>query len=319
MIRVGLITTVAPERCGLRVYAEELVKHGSREDVSFELIGRPFDGESIITRCQNADIIHVLHVWALFGAFTARHVHKLKAMGKKTVCTFNDSMTENRSEFTLAFDRVVVHQPTGDGFTCIYHGVPIRELNPSGSMSDFIGTSGFPFEFKNYPLAARLARAVGMKLYANLPVSQHVDARTTIEAISRECPGSLVQTNFPPHDEIIGILSNCAFSLFPYRHETTGIGGSARVGIGAQRPVVISNVIRFADLLQEEFRDEFYVIPSAYPTFEESLPVVQQVVHDIQHKQEKIPIKTLKAMSWKESAAEYVALYRELYAKELND
>lgn len=314
MIRVGMITTTAPERCGLRVYSEELVRNARLDnpDIEFHFIGRPFDG-SVIDRCADVEIVHVQHVNNLFGGFTLDHILQLKALGKKTICTYHDSTTDNRSQFTLAFDRVVVHQPTSDGFDYIYHGVPWRNLNPLGMYRDFIGTSGFPIPFKNYPLAAKLAREVGMKLYAILPDSPHGDVNQVTEQIMRECPGSVVDRSFPDHQEIISILSECSFTLFPYRHETTGVGGSMRVGIGAQRPVVISNVIRFADVLHEErFRNEFYIIDSAYPTFEQALPVVKQCATDVATGFERIPKLTLEKMSWRASANKYAQIYREL-------
>lgn len=319
MIKVGLVTTTEPEHCGIRVYGEDLVTHAAIDnpDVVFTMIGRPFDGPSILERANkhNVEIIHVNHVDSLFGCLTTHDVLEMKKSGFATMCTLHDSLTDNRGDFTNAFDRVVVHQATDDGFKRINFGIPYLKKGYSvrRKRSDFIGTSGFPLGFKNYPLAAKLAHAVGMKLLAFMPLSQYGDASAIEREIKREDPHAEVHIGFPPHCEIVKELAECAFTLFPYNHANTGIGGSARVGIGAQRPVVISNVVRFADILSDErYRDEFYVIPSSYPTFEQSLPVVQKVIDDIALRKEKIPFHTLNDMNWRKSANAYVALYREL-------
>ncbi len=312
MIKVGLITTWAPERCGVRTYGEELVRRAD-PDIEYTVISRPFD-RSVISRTAHCDVVHILHVNALYPEITVEVINELKAAGKKTVCTFNDSTSENRSVFTVAFDKTVVHQPTSDGFEYIYHGIPTKELKPfDNSLTEFVGTSGFPMGFKNYPLAAKLAQAVGMKLYAILPESQHADVKTVIRDIQRECPGSIIDTGFPSHDEVLDKLSQCAFLLYPYSHTGTGIGGSARMGMAAGRPVVISNVVRFADILAEEkYAKEFYIIQDPYPTFDTAIHTVRQVVQDMQNGTARVPKKTVEDMSWEVVSKKYYQLYRGL-------
>jgi len=316
-MRVGIVTTIAPERCGVRTYAEEIVKNSKRDnpDIEFKLIGRPFDGNSIIERSEDCDVIHVLHVHSLFGQLHPEHIVRLKSMGKKTVCTYNDCTGDNRSEFTMAFDRVTVHQPTSDGFQYLKHGIPwIEHPDPyTGIYKDYVGTAGFPIGFKNYPLAAELARAVGLKLCAFMPASEHADAAAVERQVLRNCPGSIVITDFVEHEAVVKDLAQCAFTLFPYLHTGTGVGGSVRMGIGAQRPVVISKIIRFADILHEaKYRDEFYIINDAYPNFHNSIGVVEEVMRDLSDGRARIPVQTLKDMSWQQSAMEYVKIYRDL-------
>ena len=316
-MKVGIVSTHAPERCGLRVYTEELMYSATENnrDIDFDIIGRPFDS-SVVDRAQGFDIVHVMHVGNLFGAFSTDQVLALKSRGIKTVCTWHESSeTGNRNPYTEAFDRVVVHELTNDGFDIIYHGVPevIMPIRRELHLYDYVGTSGFPLPFKNYPLAARLAAAVGKKLYAFLPESNHGDVHAVEAEIQNYCPGSIVAKQFAPHAEIVRTLSHCAFTLFPYSHTNTGIGGSMRVGIGAMRPVIISDVIRFRDVLSNPgFSSEFYVIPSANPTFENSIETVMQCAKDVARCEARIPVKTLSAMSWSRSASHYVEIYRGL-------
>lgn len=312
MIKVGLITTWAPERCGVRTYGEELVRR-AEADIEYTVLGRPFNA-SLFDRAADCDIVHILHVNALYPDITVEFINRWKSLGKKTICTFNDSTSENRSVFTVAFDKVVVHQPTSDGFEYIFHGIPVKELKPySGEMKDYIGTSGFPIGFKNYPLAARLAKAVGMKLYAILPESSHANVSAVAGEIQRYCPGSIIDTGFPSHDEVLDKLSQCAFLLYPYAHTGTGIGGSARMGMAAGRPVVISKVVRFADILADEkYAKEFYIIENPYPCFETSISTVHQVINDLALGTARVPTKTVEDMNWDTVSKRYYKLYRDV-------
>lgn len=317
MTTVALITTTAPERCGIRTYAEEICRHieNGNGSIRFRLIGRPFTAESVLARTEGADIVHILHVHSLYPEITTQVIQKMKARGQKTICTYNDSTSMNRGEFTAAFDRTIVHQPTSDGFQLIYHGIPeIAMPKPyTGKFDGYIGTSGFPIAFKQYPLAAKLAHAVGKKLYAILPESQHADVNPVIAEITRNCPGSIVDISFPEHDKVLDQLAQCCFTLYPYSHAGTGIGGSARMGMATGRPVVISQVVRFADILADDkYSREFYIIPSGYPTFENSLATVQMVIDDLARKRARVPKQTIEDMGWSKVSKDYERVYKEL-------
>lgn len=310
MIRVGLITTQAPERCGVATYSEELMRHA--DGVQFKIIGRPFTPESIERAlAYDVDIVHLNHVWSLYSNIDFPQVQQWKAMGKKTVCTFNESQTENRSAFTLAFDRVVVHQRTVDGFTYIPHGLldlPLPEHVPN---YEYVGTAGFPIGFKNYGMIAAAARSVGLKLLAFAPESPHANAQDVYSQIHSACPGSHVDMEFRSHEYIIQALSHCLCTVFPHAHAGGGISGSVRLGVSAQRPVVISSAGRFTDFINE-YPEEFYIIPSGNPSIGEVAHALREVRSGVEAGCARQPERVIRDMNWKSVANQYVEIYKDL-------
>lgn len=313
MIKVALITTWAPERCGLATYSEELVNN-LKGEVAFSIVTQPFDW-SICERISDADIVHVNHVNALFGALTYKDILKFKLMGKKTVCTFQESNTENRSGFTLAFDRVVVHQRgTVDGFTHIPHGIP--DIDVSGvttfrAFENFIGTAGFPIGFKNYEMLANVVHDVGAKLYAFIPESAHADALKAAKTIQDFCPGSIVRTDFASHEKIAKALATCVATVQPHNHAGGGVSGSVRMCLAAKRPTIISAASRFSDLLTD-YRDEVYVMENAYPTVNDLREALLQVFKDIEAGCEKRPNRVITETNWRVCAQKYLQVYKEV-------
>lgn len=310
MIKVGIVTTLAPEACGHRVYAEELMQSVTDPDIEFKHIGRPFNFNSVVERIKDCDVVHWNHSWQLHSDLKPEHIQHFKSMGKKTVCTWHESHTENRSALTVAFDAVVVHQKTVDGFIHIPVGIWDMPL-PQQPITDFIGVVGFPFDYKNYPVAARVARTCGARLLAFLPEAVHGDVRKVVGEIQRYCPNASIRTDFVPQAEIIQAFSQCLFTMFPYSHTGSGIGGSVRLGIAARRPVVISNVVRFGDLL-EDYKDEFYVIPDAYPTYESTMPVIDVLRNDIATGTARVPNRVIADQSLQRTASMYTQLYKSL-------
>lgn len=310
MIRVGLVSTFKPEACGHAMYADELMRSTEDPDVEYKIIGRPLNAAAITERIQDCDVVHVNHAWQLFGDLNEHVIASWKAAGKKTVCTFHESSYENRSAFTVAFDRVVVHWKSIDGFTHIPDGI-LDNGHKVEDGKDFIGIVGFPFDYKNYPLCARIAQTLGAKLFAFIPESNHIDYRPVMYQLQLLNPGCTVITDLRDQEFIIKTFSTCLFTMFPYAHTGSGIGGSVRLGIAAKRPVLISNVVRFDDL-RTDYADEFYITPTAYPTFENTLPVAGRIMEDIDKRTARIPYRTLEDMNWKKSASRYVEIYKEL-------
>lgn len=313
MIRVGIVTTHAPEKCGVATYSQELMRHMIAPDATFKVIGRPFTPHSIGAEIHDVDIIHINHVWSLFGAITQLDVERWKQQGKKVMCTFNESTTENRSAFTLSFDRVIVHQRTVDGFTYIPHGLLNQSIVPTAQNYGFVGTAGFPMGFKNYAMIAAAAKTVGLKLLAFAPESPHADAGEVYHAVHSACPGSHVNTEFRSHGEIIQALSACLCTVFPHAHAGGGISGSVRMGVSARRPVVISSAGRFTDFITE-YPDEFYVIPNGNPSRDDVAQMLRQVRSDVEAGCERVPDRVIHDMDWSRIAEQYVRIYKELMA-----
>jgi glycosyltransferase involved in cell wall biosynthesis len=313
-ITVGLVTTVAPELCGHRTYAEELVYHANivAPEIAFKLIGRPFNPERILQETADVDVVHINHAWQLFSDLTPVHIAEIRNRGQRTVCTFHESSYENRSVFTCAFDRVVVHQKTIDGFTHIRDGIWAHDTEyPDANGSPFIGTVGFPIGYKNLFNLAEAVNTTGYRLLAYLPESPHAHAAPVAERIRRLCPGSQIYTDFHDQRDIITAFAHCAATAFPSHHAGSGIGGSVRLGIAARRPVVISRVERFSDLWTD-YVNEFYVVNYPYSTANDIAQVLFQVEADCRHNVVRKPVKCAADMSWMKSAEAYCKLYNDL-------
>lgn len=313
-MRVGLVTTYAPERCGVATYSEELITHVQEQapDIEFKIINRPFTAQSILERIQDVDIVHINHVHAFFGDLKPAHIHQMKAMGKKTVCSWQECSSENRSEFTLAFDRVTVHlKNTSDGFTYIPSGIWTKPWSAyTGEYKDFIGMVGFPFAFKKFDLGARIARHFGLKLLAFMPQSQHTDATPEANKVHQLCPGSITTTDYVHQKDIVAALSQCRLSLHPHDHAGAGVSGSVRLGLAGRRPTVITKAGRFMDLW--EYQDEVYIVESGYPSIIDIIPVVEQVLRDEEQNMVKLPKRLIEDMSWEKCARDYIGVYRDV-------
>lgn len=314
MIKVALVTTHLPERCGLATYAEEFIHH-STNDIDFKIIGRPFDG-TVLDRIGDVDVVHYNHVFALFGSVIVDHIRTLRSMGKKTVVTWHESTMDNRNPLTALFDRVVVHhKDTQDGFIYIPNGIwnlPDSFYDPPEDLrTNFIGMAGFPFGFKKFELGAQVAKTLGMKLMAFIPESHHIDTHPVAKAIQAICPESLVVTEYKHQLEIIQRLSTCKFTMSPHDHAGGGISGSVRMGIAARRPVVISRAGRFSDLV-DNYADEFYITKTGYPTFQEVLDEATRLLTDLRNNEAKKPKRVIEDMCWEKCAVSYANIYRSL-------
>lgn len=312
MIRVAQVTTHAPERCGLATYVEALMRHTTDPEIEYRVIGRPFDGPSVISRVGDADIVHVHHVWALFGGFDQGTVRQLQNMGKKVIVTFNESTHHNASDFTNVFNRVIVHHDgTTDGFTHIPHGVWNIPLPPYlGAGAGFIGTAGFPIFFKNDLIVAKVAKELGMRVMAFLPESPHGDALGTKMAMLNVDPASIITTDYLPTEVIVRQLSQCEFTLFAHTHAGGGISGSVRFGLAARRPTIITKTGRTSDL-DKYYQDEVYFI-DGNPTIDSAIEMARRVKFDIAQGTEKIPSRCVEEMSWQNTAQQYCKVYREV-------
>lgn len=313
-MRVGLVTSWAPEKCGVATYSEELVAHVREQapDIEFKIIARPFTAQSILERVQDVDIVHINHVHAFFGDLKPAHIRQMKAMGKKTVCSWQECTSENRSEFTLAFDRVTVHlKDTADGFQYIPSGIWTKPWKPyTGEFKDYIGMAGFPFGFKKFDLGARVARHFGLKLLAFMPESQHTSAAPEVRKVHELCPGSITFTDYKHQTEIVELLSQCRLTLHPHDHAGGGVSGSVRLGLAGRRPTVITKAGRFMDLWAYE--DEVYIVQSGYPSISDIIPVVGQVLSDESNNTVKLPKRVIEDMSWERCARDYIGVYRDV-------
>jgi len=118
MTKVDLVTPWN-ERCGIAEYANDLVSNAS-DQTQFQIHCKLLPPPNVVFPF---DIVHVNHEDGLFRHWTADDIRVLRRNGKRTILTKHNSFPHCRNNFDSAFDAVVVHEETNDGFFHIPHGI----------------------------------------------------------------------------------------------------------------------------------------------------------------------------------------------------
>lgn len=301
-MRVALVTTWN-ERCGIAEYAKNLVQHVT--GVDFKIVARPGSISEINAQCADCDIVHINYEPGLFGFVSPTDVGSLRGQGKYTVLTLHTSHAgDNRTPFTVMFDKVVVPEKTTEGFVCIPHGMPDAPELSSHVDADLIGTCGFPFPWKGFHQVAMAAELLHKRALVIAPESGHANTEAMRQVVMQSNPSAIYVTGWATEAQIAFSLSTCAVTVFAYQGGNYGISGAVRMGLAAGRPIVLTRNRQFSDLYDYEDEIEFIDSPSPEAVAEG----VQRVLTN-----GKRPKKVLADMSWSRCAE----LYRKVYLKEL--
>lgn len=299
-MKVALVTTWG-ERCGIAEYAKELV--ASCPGVEFKIIGRPWEITQVLRESASCSIVHFNYEPGLLGHIDAVQIAAMKAMGKKTVLTLHTSHDgDNRTPFTTAFDRTVVHEKTQEGFTFIPNGIPDFRPNYPGTL-DALGTAGFPFPWKGFEEVAKAAQMLGKTAIVVAPDSRHWDTWSMKECVKKACPTATYVTEWLETKEVIERLAVCSCLVFAYQGGNYGISGAVRMGLATGRPVVLSRCRQFRDLF--EYDDEIGF------TRDCSAAAIVEAVQDTLATGKR-PKRVLQDMSWKRCGELYMNVYKDL-------
>lgn len=256
MLTCGLLTTWG-ERCGIAEYAVNLVN--SVPDVSFKIIARPW--EHALETIRSCDVVVVNHEPGLFQWMDHNTIKQMQFAGKRKpviLIMHTSNAVNNRSVFTSAFDKVVVHEKTPDGFVHIPHGIVEQDVSLVIRDVFRVGTVGFPFPWKGFSLVAEACKVLGYPCRIIAPESRHWDTNG-VECHLRSFNPDVeyIKEWLSVKDTIIK-LAECSVNVFAYQGGNAGISGAVRLGIAAQRSVVISRCRQFRDLY-EDYNSQFYV------------------------------------------------------------
>lgn len=263
MITVGLVTSWN-EQCGIAQYAHNLTQSVPQDGILIDVIARDRWSTDAIMRTNN-QIIHVNYEPGLFRWIQLHDLYQWRQAGKKIIFTWHTSQEHNnKNPMHQLIDRVVMHEKTTDpGIIHIPQGIEEHDTSGQEVDYDLIGTAGFPFPWKGFPEVAEAARILGSKVLIIAPASPHYDTYLIEGAVRNRHPDPQYVTDWMDTGTVVKLLATCGVIVFAYHGGQYGISGAVRMGISAQRPLVLNRNRQFRDLF--EYDDEIYFAPSPDP------------------------------------------------------
>lgn len=324
MIKVGLVTTNwNGHRCGVAEYSRMLIVGLGKvaPDITVTPIFGPYEFDNLFPRVMagHFDIISFSYDSGFLGIFAPGIATRFREAGAKIVLTLNEHHPRNNRAlfpFTSEFDKVVVHQLTGEGFEEILIGIPALDASPWTPENTTIGTCGFPLPQKRVELVAEAAailvnetpRITGCTMVC--PESQHVDTHMMGRRVKSFFPATNYVTAWLPQEEVMRIMATNLVNVFPMADGKSGISSSIRMGIATGGYTVLSRSWMHADLRDDDrYSGEIEWIDGD-PTTNTGRSIADAVLRVIENG--KRPKKILEDMSWAGMATRYAEMYREL-------
>jgi hypothetical protein len=310
-MKVALITSWPPERCGYASNSSALVKH--MPGVDFTIIEPPFTQERVMGLSQDCAVVHLPYERNLQVAVDPQWFRMLHTQGKGTVVTWSNAWPGDHQDdgVLAAFDAVITQDPAMHWPEKNWFYVPqgILEVPLQTEIKAQIGTAGFPNYWKGSMVMAEVAEAMGLKFLDFAPTSRHADAVGMRKEIEKRCHDCEFIHDFLPMEQIIWRLSECAFTCWFYiaHAQQSGVSGSVRLGLATKRPVFLSRAGMYRDLFKYE--DEIHFIETDSVGTQQALDVIRPVWEAIQAGSAKHPNRVIEEMNWTKSAR----IYREVY------
>ena len=304
MKRVHIITNT-DERCGNAEYARDLAEQlRCWYNVSLGGYSQAWGSDVVIYNwhpavviCQTADI------------------RRLQEGNCKVIIIHQNSQEHGEAELFRVADAVVAHEPmTGDKVRYIPHGIPV--VDDLVKVPDRkIGTAGFPFSWKRMDVAAKAAKQFGLKFMAVAPEYPGVNTDLEVRKMLATGVDAEITRTWLPTEEVVRRLSGCMINIFWFQsesiHDQIGQTGSARMGVAAQRPMIISRHRKFRTMLHI-YEPELYVADSE----EDVYRLVGEILEDYDSADR--PIRQYGNENWSETGEMYRNLIEELTGAERN-
>lgn len=302
MTKVALLTTWG-EICGLAEYAKNLV--GNCLDTEFTVIARP-NWPKLWELAIDCQIVLVNYEPGLLSWLSPVLVRNLSIANKKTVMILHTSHEGiNREPFSItrAFDRVVVHEKTQEGFVYIPCGIVECWTDPDKKTKNSLGSCGFPFPWKGFHQVAQAAQLLGKSCTIISADSSHADTMAMRRCVMDACPTAEYVTDWLPEADVISKLAENEVNVFAYGGGLYGISGAVRLGLASGRPCVLSRNRQFRDLY--DYEDEIEFTPTTEPA--DIADAVKRVLDN-----KKRPKRVLEDMGWSKTGKMYSELFQSL-------
>lgn len=307
-MKVSIVTNMDPV-CGNAEYARDLAKE-LQQYFPVELV-RGFGQET-------GNVVLVNWHEAVVPA-NGLQVRGLQQQGKKVIVILQNSWDTTDTPMGRdwsapeAADAVVAHEEMESPFfkvRMIPHGIHVVD-QLAEYHDNAIGTAGFLFGWKRPDLIPKVAKAVGVPVRMVHP--KYVSGQIVLadperfEILYREYAPMEIIKEYLPLADVARVLSKNLVNIFWFQTEghwdELGQTGSARMGVSAQRPMIISRHRKFRSFAP--YADEFYVAD----TEEQVTDFVREIKDD---PNPRIPQRCLQDMSWEVVGQKYRDLIEEI-------
>lgn len=307
-MKVSIITNTN-EVCGNAEYARDLARE----------LGQYFPVEIVHWFGQETGNVVLVNWHEAVVPANGLHVRQCQQQGKKVIVILQNSWDSTDTPVGRdwsapeAADVVVAHEEmTSPWFKVrmIPHGIHIVD-QLAEYHDNAIGTAGFLFSWKRpdmIPKAAALAGVPVRMVHPKYMSGQIVLADPDrFEILYREYGPMEIYKEYLPLPAVARILSKNLANIFWFQSEgywdQLGQTGSARMGVSAQRPMIISRHRKFRSFAP--YLDEFYVAD----TEEQVVDFVREIKQD---PNPRIPQRCLRDMSWEVVGQKYRDVIEEI-------
>jgi len=319
MKRVAIYTNLH-KVCGSGIYGHELAAALSRW---YDVIRVEADDRiDNLQTCGNADVA-ILNWHAARVPLSASKIAELRETGTRVILIHQNTSahfagnlsTDDQNEILAAAELVVTHEPFICPFPTVYIPIGVPEISPLPSINQFvtIGTAGFPFPWKRTDVVVKVAER--LECYAHIVASRYGNMDFSADYANwRDRLGQHLDlwTDFEPVDSVVCQLARCWVNIFWFESKSSGdeLGqsGSARLGVAAQRPMIISRHRKFETF--KPYADEFYVAKSP----RHALRIAKRIIRNIQEGLPvHIPNRILKDQGWSRVGKMFADLIEGLF------
>ena len=302
-MRIALITSWN-EQCGIAEYARNLIQN--TPDADYEIINRFQTYQNQKTKIDQCDLFVLNYEPGILGHWTKEIVSQIST--PKILILHTSNANNNLNEFTDSFDKVVVHEDAWETrhtykFVYIPMGIPDFRFASIVRYYKEIGTFGIPFPKKGFHQVCQAAQILGKTACVTAPATRHFDTEIMKRVCLEANPFCNYQTNWMPQEDVITILSFHEVNVFAYNGNDLGISAAVRLGLAAQRPIVLTRDRQFRDLFAYE--DEITFVDSNDPQVLAE-GISQAIAKGI------VPKRVVEDMSWKKVGEKYLTLYKSL-------
>lgn len=307
---VSIITNTNPV-CGNAEYARDLARELSKY-FSVELVNwfGQERGQVVLVNWHEGVV-----------PVNGTHVRQLRQQGKKAIVILQNSWNSTETPIPRdwsapeAANAVVAHEDMKSPWfqvRMIPHGIHVVDsLAPEHDQA--VGTAGFLFGWKRPDMIVKAAswaklpvRIVHPKYMSGQIVLADPDRFELLYHGMLDKPMEIYK-EYLPLPEVVRILSRNLVNIFWFQTQDywdqLGQTGSARMGVSAQRPMIISKHRKFRSF--QPYLDEFYVAE----TESEVMELTAQIRDD---PNPRIPKRCLQEMSWEVVGRKYKELIEEI-------